>query len=204
MASEFKYPDIQPPITFNPHKHHFGFLKQQIEYWKNLPWPEAEKELLFIGTNLIDLYCGKLSIDEICRQCLYFAEKEGLSTGERLKNWLLPKEFRKIILSDNSEWVIKQGLDPDRFLHIHPAKYSPFTIRVRGSTLKTVVALKVLADEKNQNQINLQQVNQVRSAKLGLSPIKALEKGKGIARIWSFFNSPKPSYLHVKPVPPCF
>lgn len=204
MASEFKYPDIRPPITFNPHKHHFGFLKQQIENWKNLPWPEVEKELLFIGTNLIDLYCGNLSINEICRQCLHFAEKQELSNAEKLKNWFGKNEFRKIKLSDNSEWVIKQGLDSARFLHIHPAKYSPFTLRVRGPTLKTVVALKIITDKKKQKQLDLLLVNWVRNGKLGLSPIKALEKGKGIARIWALFNSPTPSYLHVKPVPPCF
>ncbi|MBW6536795.1 MAG: hypothetical protein K0B11_17440 [Mariniphaga sp.] len=190
MASDFKLPDIRPPITFNPHKHHFGFLKQQIETWKNLSWPEVEKELLLIGTNLIDLYCGKLSVEEICRQCLHFSEKEGLTSAGKLKNWLGQKEFRKIKLSDNSEWVIKQGLEPARFLHIHPAKYSPFTIRVRGATLKTVVALKVLTGKEMQNQLKLKLVNQVRSEKLGLSPIKTLEKGKGISLIWTLFNSP--------------
>jgi hypothetical protein len=81
-------------------------------------------------------------------------------------------------------------LDYARFLHIHPAKYSPFTIRVRGTTLKTVVALKVLTGKNMQNQLKLQLVNEVRSEKLGLSPVKVLEKGKGISRIWSLFNLP--------------
>lgn len=190
MASNFKLPGIPLPVTFNPHKHHFGFLKQQIEAWKNLPWTEVEDDLLLIGINLIDLYCGKLPIEEICRQCLQFSEKEGLTSAEKLKNWLGQKEFRKIRLSDNSDWIIKQGLDSDRFLHIHPAKYSPFTVRVRGATLKTVVALYVITGNRNKNQLELQLVNQVRSEKLGLSPIKKLEKGKGISRIWSLFSLP--------------
>jgi len=190
MTSEFKLTDSPPPVTFNPHKHHLGFLKKQVKSWQNLPWPEVEKDLLLIGTNLIDLYSGKLSIEEIGRQCLNFAEKEGLASAEKLQNWLQPKEFRKIKLSDNSEWVIKQGVDSDRFLHIHPAKYSPFTARVRGTTLKTVVAMKVLTGKQTQNQLKLQLVNEVRSKKLGLSPVKTLEKGKGISRIWSLFNSP--------------
>jgi hypothetical protein len=188
MASNFKLPEIPLPVTFNPLKHHFGFLKQQIETWKNLPWTKVEKDLLLVGINLIDLYCGKLSVEEICRQCLHFSEKEGLTSAGKLKNWLGQKEFRKIKLSDNSEWVIKQGLDSGRFLHIHPAKYSAFTLRVRGATLKTVAALKVLT--KNKNQLELQLVNQVRSEKLALSPIKKLEKGKGISRIWSLFSLP--------------
>ena len=190
MASDFKLPDIRPPVTFNPHKHHLEFLKQQIEIWKNLPWSEVEKELLLIGTNLIDLYCGNLTIYEICRQCLNFAEKEGLSTAEKLKSWLGPKEFRKIKLSDDSEWVIKQGLDSSRFLHIHPAKYSPFTVRVRGTTLKTVVAMQLLKNQAQNEKPELNEVNRVRTEKLDLSPVKTLEEGQGISRIWALFNSP--------------
>jgi hypothetical protein len=190
MASDFKLPDIPPPITFNPHKHHLEFLKLQIKNWKSQPWTEVEKDLLLIGTNLIDMYCGKLTTDEICRQCLDFAEKKSLSSAEKLNNWLETKEFRKITLSDNSEWVIKQGLASARFLHIHPAKYSPFTIRVRGTTLKTVVALKTKTKLQPNKNPDLKEVNSVRSEKLGLSPIKTLEKGKGISRIWVLFNSP--------------
>jgi hypothetical protein len=44
--------------------------------------------------------------------------------------------------------------------------------------------MKVLTE--NKNQLELQLVNRVRSEKLGLSPVKTLEKGKGISRIWSF------------------
>lgn len=190
MASVFQLPDIYPPLTFNPHKHHLEFLKQQVENWKSFPWPQIEKELLLIGTNLIDLYCGKLTIDEICRQCLDFAKKETLFSAEQLNNWLGPKEFQKIKLSDDSGWVIKQGLDSARFLHIHPAKYSPYTVRVRGTTLKTVVALQLLKNHTPIETPELEDVNRVRSEKLGLSPIKNLEKGKGIARIWALFNSP--------------
>jgi hypothetical protein len=81
-------------------------------------------------------------------------------------------------------------LDFARFLHIHPAKYSPFTIRVRGTTLKTVVALKTKTKLQPNKNPDLKEINSVRSEKLGLSPIKTLEKGKGISRIWVLFNSP--------------
>jgi hypothetical protein len=61
---------------------------------------------------------------------------------------------------------------------------------VRGTTLKTVVALKIITNTKKQNQLELELVNQVRIEKLGLSPVKDLEKGKGISQIWLLFNSP--------------
>jgi hypothetical protein len=188
MVSENELKQIYTPITFNPYKHHLDFLKEKILTWQNQSWAEVEKEMVLIGTNLIDLYCGKLSVDEIGQQCLHFAEKEDLTSAEKLKNWLFPKEFRKIKFSDNSEWVVKQGLDSTRFLHVHPAKHSPLTVRVRGTTLKTVVALRVLTGEKRENRLELQRVNRVRTEKLGLSPVKTLEKGKGIARIWALFS----------------
>lgn len=181
---------IKPPVTFNPHKHHLGFLKKQIKTWQTLPWEEVEKELLPIGTNLSDLYCGALSVEEICRQCLQFALQQNLTSAQKLKNWLSPKEFRKTAFSDGSEWVIKLGQNPESYLHIHPAKYADFTVRVRGTTLKTVVALKISAIPKKEGRLTLQQVNRIRREKLALSPIKNLEKGKGIQRIWSLFNLP--------------
>lgn len=181
---------IKPPVTFNPHKHHLGFLKKQIKTWHTLPWEEVEKELLLIGTNLSDLYCGALSVEEICRQGLQFAFQQNLTSTQKLKNWLSPKEFRKTTFSDGSEWVIKQGHNSESYLHIHPAKNSLFTVRVRGTTLKTVVALKITATQKKDERLTLQQVNRIRREKLALSPIKNLEKGKGIQRIWSLFNLP--------------
>lgn len=190
MDSANELVHIIPPITFNPHKHHLGFLKTQMKIWQTLPWEVVKNELLLIGTNLIDFYYGKLAVKEICHECLQFAVKEGLSSKEKLRVWLYPKEFRKTIFSDGSEWVIKQGQNSNRYLHIHPAKYSKFTVRVRGTTLKTVVALKIFSSPKNQEQLTLQQVNQIRSGKLALSPVKTLEKGKGITRIWALFNLP--------------
>ncbi len=190
MNEHEKIPEISYPITFNPHKHHLGFLKKQIGKWKKLAWPEVEKEMRCIGNNLIDVYCGKLTVEEICRECRVFAQKENITSPENLAKWLHPLEFRKTNLSDNSLWVIKQGLDDERFLHIHPAKYSRFTVRVRATTLKTVAALKTLQPEMEATGLNLQSVNRIRTENLGLSPVKALEKGKGIARLWELFNLP--------------
>jgi len=180
------------PITFNPHKHHLVFLKRQIETWKTKSWDEdeVETELRCIGNNMIDLYCGKLTVNEIERQCIAFAEKENLIDAEKLAKWLAPAEFRKTELTDKSLWVIKQGLASERFLHIHPAKYSPFCVRVRAATLKTVVALKIFAGENTSVALQLSTVNYIRTKYLNLSPVKNLEKGKGIARLWTVFSLP--------------
>lgn len=185
------HPKIPVPVTFNPHKHHFGFLLKQIELWKKTEWKTVEKELLLIGGNLLDLYMGNLPVEKVCKECIeYFGEKK-ISKPAEFKKWLAPKEFRKIELSDNSLWVIKEGVDHERFIHIHPAKNSPFSIRVKATTLKTVLAL-LINDEKPTGdlQSNLKKVNQIRTGYLKLSPIKSLERGKGILRVWNCFSSP--------------
>ena len=36
-------PDIPKPITFNPFKHHFQFILEQIKLWQNQEWKEIDK-----------------------------------------------------------------------------------------------------------------------------------------------------------------
>lgn len=179
---------IPSPVTFNPYKHHLKFLQDQVKEWRKISWDKAEGDLRCIGNNLIDLYCGNLSVDIICRECIACARKQDIHTAEKLAAWIHPLKYRKITLSDTSVWVLKTGNEADRFLHVHPAKYSPHTIRIRAGTLKTVLAVKITTGI-GASGLTLQAVNRIRTEKLGLSPVKMLEKGKGIARMWSCFHN---------------
>jgi hypothetical protein len=176
------------PVTFNPYKHHLGFLKQKITGWKLQPWAEVEQEILCIGTNLIDVYYGSLTVREIYEEVSEFAGKEGLTDATKLAKWLMYEEYRKTMLSDNSLWVVRQGIKPEFFLHIHPAKHSIYTVRIRASTLKTVIALKVFGLPEHEKMLDLQEVNYVRQKMVGLSPIKRIELDKGISHIWNLFK----------------
>jgi hypothetical protein len=181
--------DTDYPITFNAFKHHFRFLNERIIVWKKLDWNEVVKELKYIGNNLTDLYCGNLSVDSIIYECCQHFKKLNITDEHKLAEWLKPLEYRKIRLSDNSLWVVKQGSDQCHYIHVHPAKNSPHTIRVRATTLKTVIALKVKAlKQDNIIDYNLKTVNSIRTGCLGLSPVKSLVKGKGIDRIRNLFN----------------
>ena len=69
-------------------------------------------------------------------------------------------------------------------LHLHPARASPHVIRIRASTLKTVIAIQVLdADPKN-----LMHINEIR-AELDLSPIRGLSHNSGISRVMGLLHS---------------
>ena len=179
---------IPVPVTFNAHKHHFRFLIHQIGIWKNLNWKQVEAELQGIGENLIDFYTGELTVENICAECVHFFKTKNINDKISFANWLYPLEYRKIELGDSSEWIIKESNDTERYIHIHPAKHSPHTIRVRAATLKTVVVLMI----KNtiismQMNDNLQTVNRIRTEYLHLSPVKSLQNGKGILKLWELF-----------------
>jgi hypothetical protein len=183
---------IPIPITFNPYKHHFRFLLQRIGIWKNMEWKQVKEELAGIGENLLDFYTGDLTVEKICEECIYFYKTKNITDKISFINWLYPLKYKKIELRDSSEWVIKEGKDTERFIHIHPAKQSPHTIRVRASTLKTVLAIMItnenISPEMNEN---LRTVNQIRTANLQLSPIKSLQRDKGIMQLWELFVSHK-------------
>lgn len=156
-----------------------------------MDWQHVEEEMRVIGSNLLDLYLGKLSVEEICGESIHFFNKENITGSEEFKQWLKPSNYHKIELSDQSIWVVKEGVDRRRYIHIHPAKDSPQCIRVRGATLKTVLALKINEQALNKSELpDLTSVNSIRQKYLQLSPVKSLQRGKGILRLWSYFNSP--------------
>jgi hypothetical protein len=181
---------IEVPVTFNAHKHHFQFLVNKIELWKKLDWQQVEPEIFLIGENLIDFYTGQLPVEKLINQSYQFFSEKGIIGKPAFSEWLYPAEYRKITLDDLSEWVIKLGNDADKYIHIHPAKYSPNTIRVRAATLKTVVALMIengaILAQTNEN---LAVVNHIRDKYLLLSPVKSLQHGKGILKLWEMFSN---------------
>ena len=180
---------IPVPITFNTYKHHFRFLKWKIEEWKKQEWKIVEKELLTLGENLLDFYLGELAVKEICEEVTSYFKHKNISDLEAFKLWLRSAEYRKIELSDHSHWVIKEGINPQRYIHIHPAKYSDHTLRIRAVTLKTVCTLQIksVVIHKSMRE-NLEQVNYIRKNYLNLSPIKSLSYNEGIFKIWRMFE----------------
>ena len=181
--------EIPVPITFNAQKHHFGFLKNQLQQWITMEWKDISPNLLSIGNNLLDFYLGELSVNTICMECLTFLQENKIQEKNAFLDWLKPLEYRKIELSDHSVWIVKKGEDPIRFIHIHPGKQSPHTLRVRATTLKTVIALKVHSvPVQEEMKMNLEWVNEIRVKYLQLSPIKSLQPNKGILHFWKIFE----------------
>jgi len=180
---------IPLPITFNPYKHHFCFLKEQIQNLHKQKLKVVVPDILTIANNLLDLYLGELSIEAICNECLKYLIRQKVIEKSTFLEWLKPTGYKKLELSDKSIWIIKEATDAERYIHIHPAKNSNCTIRVRGTTLKTVAALMILNHSQGENLMTLHEVNRIRYEYLKLSPVKSIQLGKGISRMWQLFNS---------------
>ncbi len=177
--------EIPLPITYNPYKHHLRFLLAKVETWRKQGWKIAMPKILTIGSNLVDLYTGKLSVSEVCNECIAHLDRGELLDPDKYNCWLSDVSWRKITLSDNSEWLLKIGDHTECFVHIHPAKYSIHSIRVRSTTLKTALAIECTAYEDIETKMpSLELVNRVRVEKLALSPVKSLPpKKSGILRL---------------------
>ena len=183
--------EIPLPIAFNPYKHHFHFLLNEIDEWKTMDWDFGHKQIIGIGNNLIDFYLGYLMIEQITRETLTILESMQIRSEKQYNAWLGYSKWRKISLSDQSEWILKEGGLSERYIHIHPAKYSIHTIRVKVNTLKTVLALVSRSSLiQSPPREDLFTVNKIRTEMLNLCPLKSLQKNaSGILRLWELFSS---------------
>ncbi|MGD9928998.1 MAG: hypothetical protein AB7U05_03190 [Mangrovibacterium sp.] len=175
--------DIPLPIRFNPFKHHLGYLFTQLE---NMPPEEFAALWDPVCNNYIDLYTGMLTPAEIARAIIKELQSRQAFMPGDFARWLTLKiGYQQIELSDQSQWIVRQGEDPERYIHIHPARTGQFTIRFKGSTLKTVCLIRA-SQKTRMNEPTLNFVNQIR-LKNGLSPIKKLEPCKGILKCYALF-----------------
>lgn len=178
---------IPKPINFNPLKHHLDYVLQFLEKASAAELKEFTNSLCH---NNIDLYSGSLSCYAICRSVMELLTIQGYSDRENYENWIASsRKYRQLTLEDNSVWILLKSDDTDRYIHIHPAKYGPYSIRFKGSTLKTIYQL--MGHFKDiPHQPDIEAVNIARM-QIGLSPVKRLVPGGGILKCWDYFSKGK-------------
>ena len=170
MNTDYQIPE---PFTFNPVKHHLGFIKEFINL--NIDNPRSDiqvliRDLKHIGTSVMDIYTGLLSVRNICTEVEEFLIKKDILKRGTYSDWAgTPMDcFRIIRLSDNSQWTLKYRDHPERFVHIFPARNSPFTFRVKANTLKSALIYIIIIGK---DLVTGNDLNKVRPL-LGLSPVK--------------------------------
>ena len=179
MIADIQIPE---PVLFNPIKHHLGFMREFINHCTDGFVPDNKillKELKHLGTSVMDVYTGLLSIEDICTGVKKFLADNNISEIERFSHWV-GKEvncYRIIPLSDDSQWTLKYHDNNLRFVHIFPARSSKNTFRIKSNTLKSALIYHALIGK---DYVTGADLNKVRTF-LDLSPVKEIEDSAAIS-----------------------
>jgi hypothetical protein len=166
-------PTLPHPIAFSGWKHHLGYISQNTkEFCNSLDINKTNELCKGIGGSVIDLYYGKLSPMEVSIEILDYLKNANVEDIHSFKQWLANdgEGYRKVILSDESTWVLRYGRFAGRHIHIHPARYSVNTLRVKPTVIKTLIAYLLYFDTSALD-IEVGQLNWVRKEVLGLPPL---------------------------------
>ena len=171
----------QSPFEFNTLKHHRDSIHA---FLGEISLVSLQLALKRIGESQMDLYYGMLSVTAIENEIKDRLLEENHFSLDEYKRWIAGNNsYATVQLSDTSQWVLREGVDPQRYIHIHPARYSPHTVRANANTLKTVIACGVWLREGIIHQPDRASINKVRVELLGLSPIGALPANGSIKKI---------------------
>ena len=171
MNSDYQIPE---PVLFNPIKHHLGFIRDYVRFRAEDESGKSDfglvRELKHIGTSVMDVYSGSLSVSKICREVIVFLYKKRITDRTLFAAWAGMKmnEYRIIMLSDGSEWTLKYRNNSLRFVHIFPARGSRYSFRIKSNTLKSALLYYI---KIGKDYITGDDLNSVRPL-LGLSPVK--------------------------------
>ena len=180
-----KEADIPLPVRFNPFKHHRNYILSVLES----STPEMIINLLDqVCNNYIDIYTGEMTPEAISQAVVEILKSNQLFQEDDFSRWVDSKNgYRQIKLADRSVWVVRKSAESEHYVHLHPAREGTFTVRFKGSTLKTAYLLKI-NDANLQEPLSLEKVNRIRM-QIDLSPVKKLERGKGILNCFEKFFS---------------
>lgn len=169
-------------IQFNALKHHLGAIGNFIA---TCPVAELPQHLKILGNSQMDLYLGHLQIAEIGQETLDALWERDINTLPEYAHWLDQEEgYQSLTLSDQSTWILRMGQEETgRYIHLHPSRYSPHSVRVKATVLKTAIALASYYKNGLIKELDLQALNQVRAAVVELPPIKDLSESRHILTI---------------------
>ncbi len=187
------YYENDSPVLFNLWKHHLGFINNKItEVKSESELKTVEMNLLKIGESQMDLYTGNLSPENILMQINEFIVTNNLNAIENYKSWLYSdcrKGYSQVTISDTSNWTFRLGNDEINYVHIHPSRYSPNTIRIKATILKTGIILFSFLNFNKGSYIDINLVNKLRNQFLNESPVKTIDIKKGLGKFLDLLHN---------------
>jgi hypothetical protein len=180
--------EAPPPVLLNTWKRHAGTLR-----WRTRTaaaagpgaLDELARNLVVIGTALMDLYLGDLppyALGEGVRALLRRDDRLPLAA---YRAWVeAGGGYRTVTLpEDGSQWVLRLGDEADRYVHVHPARGVPKTCRVNANVFKTAVLALAYPGVHGGDPLDVALVNRVRREYLGLAPLgRDLARDQGIGQ----------------------
>lgn len=170
MNTDYQIPE---PFLFNPIKHHLGYMKEFIN--QNIDRTDTDLRQLthsikHIGSSVMDIYTGDLSIRSICMEIRELLIKKKITGQKEYAEWAGIKTecYRKVCLSDGAQWTLKFHNNAERYVHLFPARNSSNTFRVKSNTLKSALIYNIIIGK---DLVTGYDLNKVRPL-LGLSPVK--------------------------------
>ncbi len=180
------------PIAFNSLKHHLSAIK---DFLKNEPFNHENlytyKEIVnSIGGSLIDYYTGDLTPQQIAEQVIYQLKSMNIHHRLSFDKWVESdgKNYQCLYLNDGSKWALKSAKLEDRYVHIHPGRYSDRTIRVRSTTLKTALAYGIVKAIFDMD-FSVESINFARQNLVLLPPMSSKSSLAPVTRLLSLFYS---------------
>jgi hypothetical protein len=176
--------DVPLPVLFNAWKHHAGALRCRIAE-VGQAGPEAlaalPAQLLVMGTELMDLYVGPRLPADIAQQVLAILTAEGKLAPEVYRPWVEEAGgYRTLTFhEDRTVWVLRAA-DEERYVHLHPGRWTPDTRRVRANVLKTAVLVLAHVAVNGGDPRDVKLVNRLRTEHLDLPPMREILGEQGL------------------------
>lgn len=167
--------EVLPPVLFNTFKHHAGAMRARIRAvvaGGDEALRQAAALTVVLGTALMDFYVGSLSPRELSGRVVRRLAEEGRLELPAYRAWIQDSEEYAVVTmsEDNSRWVLRLG-ESDRYVHLHPGRWSPATMRVRANVLKTAFLVQAHALIHGADPMDRAVINHVRKTYLGLPPV---------------------------------
>ena len=178
--------EVPKPVKLNCWKHHLVFIKEQLSPGhKNVSSDELRKILLQIGESQMDLYLGRLTPKQISSYIIKKLELDGVFKFHNYLNWVSNngENYREITLPDKSIWILRKGNEKERYIHIHPGRYSPLTLRIKSLAIKSAIVLIAKFGIERSKKPFLNDVNSIRKEVLNQPPLKSLSPHSGLGKI---------------------
>jgi len=178
---------VPHPVLFNAWKHHAGWVREQIAGAAD-GGEDGLKHLadavVVCGTKLMDFYYGNLTPWAVGESALARLHRLGKSEFPAFRDWLEPQGgFSGFATPDESRWILRAGDEADRYVHLHPGRYSPHTVRVPGITLKTAIVTLALARQTGADPLSVAAVNDARERYLALPPMATVDRTRGLGAV---------------------